>query len=467
MKSSSAYEIALRDVDAELEARGLSLCEDEEPEPLQPTFRGKSAEAQIITDHEWILAGPRETSKTWAALYRLDTLCRTMPKAKAAMLRKIRADMDGTCLETWKTIIAKRPHGAPTVYGGSKPEWYEYPNGARLFIGGFDHPGKTLSGERDWIYVNQAEELALSDWEILVTSCTGRGAVTPTPMLFGDCNPGPPTHWILGRERLVKLHSRHEDNPSLYDDAGNLTPQGVRTIETLDSLTGVRKERLRYGRWAAAEGVVYDGWDRAIHLIERDVLPAFVRRFRVVDFGFTNPFVCQWWGLDNDGRMYLYRELYKSRVIVEDHAVEIKRLSAGESFEATVCDHDAEDRATLERHGVPTQAAYKAVQVGIQAVQARLSKAGDGKPRLYIVRDALVARDEELVAAHKPVCTDQEIEAYAWPKSADGKPVKEEPVKVDDHGMDTMRYAVAYVDHIGGGMWRSWLTSTNSAEKTA
>ncbi len=33
-----------------------------------------------------------------------------------------------------------------------------------------------------------------------------------------------------------------------------------------------------------------------------------------------------------------------------------------------------------------------------------------------------------------------------WEPSKDGRPVKEAPLKVNDHGMDAMRYAVMYVD---------------------
>ena len=39
---------------------------------------------------------------------------------------------------------------------------------------------------------------------------------------------------------------------------------------------------------------------------------------------------------------------------------------------------------------------------------------------------------------------------YVWPKGADGRPQKEEPVKEYDHGKDAMRYAVAYADGLGG-----------------
>jgi phage terminase large subunit len=407
-----------------------------------PTFRGAVLEAQATTDHEFLLSGPAETGKTFGGLWKLDSLLRATPKSKAALVRKVRQDMGSTVLRTWERISSIR--GKPRVFGGERPEWYEYPNGARLDVAGIDRPGKVLSGELDWIYINQAEELALGDWETLTTRCTGRGAVTDHPMLFGDCNPGPPSHWILGRQSLRLLHSAHTDNPTLYVESGTLTDQGRRTMTILESLTGVRRERLYLGKWVAAEGTVYE-FDRGRHVVPRFEIPAGWRRLRVVDFGFTNPFVCQWWAIDPDGRAFRYREIYRTQRIVEDHARDIVRLSQGEKIEATIADHDAEDRATLERHGVHTIAAEKSITPGIQAVQARLAAAGDGKPRLFFLEGSLVERDEQLVASHRPVCTEDEFEVYAWPKDAAGASLKEVPVKQNDHGMDAMRYLVAHV----------------------
>ncbi len=38
---------------------------------------------------------------------------------------------------------------------------------------------------------------------------------------------------------------------------------------------------------------------------------------------------------------------------------------------------------------------------------------------------------------------------HIWLKTADGRPIKESPAKVDDHGMDATRYACAYADRLG------------------
>jgi hypothetical protein len=42
-----------------------------------------------------------------------------------------------------------------------------------------------------------------------------------------------------------------------------------------------------------------------------------------------------------------------------------------------------------------------------------------------------------------------------WHKGADGKPNKEEPVKVDDHGVDGLRYGVMYAESFGVPLRRS------------
>jgi len=253
-----------------------------------PTFRGAADQAQSTTSREWIISGPYETGKTWAALYRLDTEARANAGGQYAIVRKVRADMDGSVLVTWAKVIAMR--GGVNVFGGNKPQWFDYPNGARVWVGGLDRPEKTLSGERDGIYVNQAEELDEHDWETIGTRTTGRGAVTLTPMLFGDCNPGSEDHWIIRRRDagvLTLLESIHEDNPALHDGQ-DWTEQGVCTMAILDALTGVRYQRGRLGRWVGAEGMYFTQLHPDIHLVEQDAREGW-QVWGALDYGFSHP----------------------------------------------------------------------------------------------------------------------------------------------------------------------------------
>jgi phage terminase large subunit len=195
--------------------------------------------------------------------------------------------------------------------------------------------------------------------------------------------------------------------------------------------------------------MVYDDYDAAKHLVDRFDIPAQWPRIWVVDFGYTNPFVWQAWARDRDGRLYRYKEIYQTQRLVEDHAKEIRRVAEGEPRPiAIICDHDAEDRATLERHlGQLTGGAYKIITPGIQAVQRRLKPAGDNRPRLFFLRDSLIERDQALVDAHLPTCTEEEIESYIWPQNTTTRH-GEHPVDKDNHGMDAMRYAVAFWDSL-------------------
>lgn len=434
-------------------------------------LRGAGKRLYDTIEPEMMLAGPAETGKTFSSLIKLHNLAATYPKSQWLVLRDTQQSVYSTVVKSFEGKILPMMGGQGiSKYGGNKPEWFDYANGARVWIGGLDNVTKILSGEFDGIYVNQAEEITLNDWESLTTRVTGRAGNVPHPHIWGDCNPGASTHWIVKRRdegKLTFLESRHEDNPRLFTPDGVITDEGKRTIATLDRLSGVRLQRLRYGKWVAAEGVIYEEFDRSLHLVEPFEIPKTWRRFRAMDLGFINPTVCQWWAMDEDGRMFCYREIYKSQTLMRDHADEINRLTAGvprnewrelsaeskkarleqgEKIERTVCDHDASDRATLQAGGIYTVAAEKDVKTGIEAVQARLKKQDDGRPRLFYFNNCLVEADQALIDQGLPYSTVQEYDSYIWLKSADGKAAKEEPTKLNDHGMDTTRYAVKYAD---------------------
>jgi len=194
--------------------------------------------------------------------------------------------------------------------------------------------------------------------------------------------------------------------------------------------------------------------------------------------------VCQWWAENPDGRLYRYRELYGTKRLVEDWAHDIFALDQHERIRATICDHDAEDRATLERHlshraddcsrqtygGVTTTKATKDIESGVQAVQARLQEAGDGHPRLFLFRKALARRDPLLTEAKKPTCTEEEIESYVWDRVTGGRlgeRILEVPVDRDNHGMDAMRYLVMNRDDPAADRWRAFAAISGQRTRVA
>lgn len=419
--------------------------------------RGAAKELFGCRADEVLLSGPAGTGKSRAALEKLHLMMLVNPGARGLIVRKTLASLGSTALETWRSKVATVALEAGDVvyYGGSseEPPQYRYTNGSAIFIGGMDKPSKIMSSDYDVIFVQESTELTVTDWESLTTRL--RNGVISFQQLIADCNPSAPTHWLKKRSddgSTVMLHSKHIDNPRLYTEAGTPTREGRAYLGKLDKLTGVRKLRLRDGLWVAAEGVIFEEFSD-VHMLDRFPIPADWRRYWVVDFGYKNPFLLQCWAEDHDGRLYLYREIYHTGRLVEDHARKILSVVApGGTWiepkpQKIICDHDAEDRATLKKHlGMGTHAADKRVKVGLEATQARFRVQEDGKPRVFFLRDSLVERDESLREAGKPTCTEEEIPSYIWEPAKDGKPAKEEPHKEDDHGCDGLRYMVAEKD---------------------
>lgn len=363
------------------------------------------------------------TGKSRAALEKCNWLCEKYRRTRGIMIRKTRRSMTQSCVVTFEQEVLPTPDYVP--FHGSDQE-YRYPNGSIFALAGIDDPRKIYSSQWDFAYVNQAEELTEDEWEQIRSRL--RNYRMPYQQLLGDVNPDAPQHWIKTRSvagALTLLESRHEDNPVYWDDkVQDWTDKGRSyVLGTLESLTGVRKRRLRYGQWAAAEGAVYeDSWDRAHHVIDRFVLddlthdqvPKDWPRYWAIDFGYKNPFVWQAWAEDPDGRMFRYKEIYKTSTIVEDHARKILEVTKDEPKpRVIVCDHDAEDRATLEKHlGMRTKGAYKAVSAGIQAVEHRLRKDPLGKARIFYLRDSVIEIDQSLRDSKQPTCTEDEMECY-------------------------------------------------------
>jgi PBSX family phage terminase large subunit len=411
--------------------------------PEQRAYQAYGAAETLLYNRrkEIILSGPAGTGKSRGCLEKLHICAQKYPRMRGLIVRKTRESLTEAALVTFEEKVL--PANSPIASGAQRRmrQAYQYPNGSTIVVGGLDKAQKVMSTEYDMIYVQEAIELSENDWEALTTRL--RNGIMPYQQLLADTNPDTPYHWLKMRESrgaLLMLESRHEDNPTVTPDY----------LDTLKALTGVRHARLYLGKWVAAEGMVYEEWDRKLHMLDRFEIPRSWPRYWSIDFGFTNPFVWQAWATDPDGRLIRYKEIYMSQRLVEDHAKKIRELTRDEPFPtAVICDHDAEGRATLERTlGIKTIAAHKTVTDGIQAVKSRLKVQRDGKARLFLMRDSRVEIDPVMQEKKLPTCGEEEIDGYVWDIS-NGRKKGEEPVKANDHSVDAMRYMVAQLDLVG------------------
>jgi hypothetical protein len=409
---------------------------------------------------ELVLSGPAGTGKTLANLLHLLWFGETYPAARMLVVRKTRVSLTESALVTWERDVLG--DGSPIL---GKPinrgnrHAYRFPNGSTLVTGGMDRPDKILSTEWDLIYVPEATDLSLLDWETLAGRL--RAGAGPYDLIFGDCNPTTPTHWIYKRAQAGKLSlvaTTHRDNPRYWDRGkGEWTESGRRyVVDRLGRLTGARRKRFLEGLWAAAEGLVYDGYDPGLHLLPAGWTPPVGwRRVWAVDWGFVDPLVLQMWAVDPAGRMHLYRERYVSRTRVETVARWAKGLvESGEEPPPSVVvgDHDPECCETFRVYsGLSVTPADKTDRdAGIQEVQGRFDVQPDGMPAVFLRPDARHGpADPQLEDSGRPTSTLEELTGYTWDTSNPDRP-KDQPIAHNDHGMDAMRYAAWHLRGRGG-----------------
>lgn len=458
------------------------------------TPRGGCKEVMESRAPEVLISGSAGTGKSRACLEKIHMMCMLTPGTKALILRKTLASLGSSALATWRKFVVPEATamGEVVYYGGSKeePAQYRYRNGSSVVIGGLDKATRVMSTEYDIIYVQEATEITLDDLEMILTRL--RNWNISFQQLLMDCNPAGDKHWLKLRadEGLVKLiESRHEDNPRLFDiviaEDGtvtyNVTERGAKYIAILDKLTGVRYKRLRLGLWVSAEGIVYEEFDPAVHVLswaydendERIPLPEEWARYWVIDFGYRNPFVLKCYAIGDDGEVYMYREIYMTGRIVSEHVKTIfdivcpevtttwydhlnrtqrsqtKREWIEPMPTAVICDHDLQARRTFEKEsGIGTVPATKDVSEGIDIHKARLAVDDRGYAGFYLMADCLVERDPSLVTDLLPTRTQEEYSGYAWQVSPDGRKL-DKPEKKNDHGVDTDRYLSMYLDFKG------------------
>ena len=189
-----------------------------------------------------------------------------------------------------------------------------------------------------------------------------------------------------------------------------------------------------------SSGQVYKEFDPSIHVIADDKLRILSsaesgewRRFRSIDFGYENPFVCLYIAVDPEDRVIIYDEYYQRHRTMEQHAsflLEEEQRSEAKMqkhvqglYEFTTCDPSAASaRATLFEKGIVTITPRSNIIQGLELVRRQLMVREDGKPGLYI--------------SSKCVNTIKEFNLYSYPDKMD----TEEPVKENDHAMDCLRY---------------------------
>jgi len=115
--------------------------------------------------------------------------------------------------------------------------------------------------------------------------------------------------------------------PAKLTDNPHLNPEYA---SDLDNLPEAMRAAFRDGSWTSFSGQVFTEWRHDRHVVPRVELPATWLRYAGMDYGWTAPSVVIWGARDNDGRMWLYRELTMVQTPEREQARNILTAETGE-----------------------------------------------------------------------------------------------------------------------------------------
>ena len=268
-------------------------------------------------------------------------------------------------------------------------------------------------------FLNEATTLHDTFVKECISRCSGEGA-----RIYMDTNPENPTHTVKV-DYVDKDGQRLEDGQlnikafqfTLYDNTF-LNDEYIKSIEA-STPTGMFFDRDILGKWVAAEGVVYKDFNKDLHYINDISRIQFKKYFVGVDFGWEHFGSMVVVGKAIDDKYYMLKEYAYQHKDIEDWvdiAKEIVQQYGNINF---YCDHARPDYINKLRVAkVKAIEAKKDVLEGISTV-ATLFKTN----KLLIV--------EKEVKQFK-----NEIYNYVW------KTGKDEPMKVNDDVLDSLRYAI-------------------------
>lgn len=220
------------------------------------------------------------------------------------------------------------------------------------------------------------------------------------------------------------FHFTSYDNPTIKKE--NLDAERARLTEEFFT-----QEYL--AEFAKFTGLIYTGFDDKVHVREFEVDENWTF-YRSLDFGATDPNAVSFIGVDKDGVIYVFDELYISDIYTSELAELIKQKSAHRYFVATYADSAAKqsimDLGTYGIYAIPVKKNMAAKETSSkQWIIAGINQVHQ------------LLKEQKIVIHPRCKATIKEFMSYSWRKDRMGDAVNI-PEDKNNHILDEFRYFV-------------------------
>lgn len=285
---------------------------------------------------------------------------------------------------------------------------YRYKNNEMLFLG-LDEPTKikSISTGVNYVWLEEANEFTYDDYRMFWVQVRKQTPESERNHLYLTLNPTDESSWIPKRliteEDVEVIHSTYKDNPFLSQDYVRMLENSINEDENFYRVYVL-------GEWGKLENLIYRNYRVSPELPEMDG----AKWAYGLDFGLVNPSAVVKVYLLND-KFYLEERLYKTGLTNSDIIEFFTHEEKGDIFADPSAKQMIEE---IFRANLNCYEAFKDVKAGIDLCQRQTLTIPESSDNLI-----------------------KEIRGYHWRKDKEGN-ILSEPVKLHDHLMDAMRYAI-------------------------
>ena len=344
------------------------------------------------------LQGGTRSSKTYSLCQLFIVKCLEDTGRTFTIVRKTLPALKGTAYRDVLNILKEMELYSEENH--NKSELSYLLNGNLIEFISVDQPQKIRGRKRNYLWLNEANELTYEDWTQLI--------LRTTEQIYLDYNPSDPYSWIYEkvqtRDDCTFIKSTYKANPFLDED----------TIAEIERLKDIDTDYWRVyglGEIGSIQTMIF----RNFNLVD-DVQGRLIGYG--LDFGFTNSPTALVEVRQLDDNLYIKELLYEKRLTNTDLANKLKEFGIDRQTEIIADSAEPKSIEEVYRSGFNIKPAKKGagIHLGLDIMR---------RYKLHITKDSLNAI--------------KEFRGYKWSTDKNGD-VLNTPVKVNDHLIDATRY---------------------------
>lgn len=279
--------------------------------------------------------GARGGGKSWALRRKAVLMCMRYPGLSVLIVRRSYAELRENHIRPLQADLKDF-----VIYTESRKS-FDFPNGSRIQLGYCDRESdvnRYQGQEYDIIALDEATQL--TEYQFQTFKACLRGVNGYPKRMYITCNPGGVGHgWV--KRLFVDREYRSGENSADYKfipagvyDNKILLERDPEYLSRLESLPPALRDAWLHGKWDSFAGQFFSEFDMSVHTAEPFCPDESMSKYCAIDYG-LDMLAAVFVAVTNEGKAYVYDEIYKNGLIVSEAAELIKQKSGG------VCMHIA------------------------------------------------------------------------------------------------------------------------------